>query len=135
MDSDDVTFFILWNGWNLRFTKVTQYREQLKTRNSWWKATKQEVIFVFSHDESMLVFSLLFFHCVVRFLNLFYFNCIISVWFILRDLLLRIGVIKRDDWLNLPRMNLGQAIVKFPNVVDDQARAPLLMPGITFYRQ
>lgn len=46
------------------------------------------------------------------------------------------GVIKREDQLNLLRMDLGQETVKCPDhVVDDQAHLSLRVPGITFYQQ
>ncbi|KAJ6708730.1 hypothetical protein OIU74_009944 [Salix koriyanagi] len=49
---------------------------------------------------------------------------------------LTMGVIKREDQLNLLRMNLGQATVKCPDHVgDDQSRLSLRMPAITVYQQ
>uniref|UniRef100_A0A6N2KTD1 Uncharacterized protein n=1 Tax=Salix viminalis TaxID=40686 RepID=A0A6N2KTD1_SALVM len=49
---------------------------------------------------------------------------------------LTMGVIKREDQLNLLRMNLGQATAKCPDHVgDDQSRLSLRMPGITVYQQ
>ncbi|XP_011045085.1 PREDICTED: uncharacterized protein LOC105140094 [Populus euphratica] len=43
---------------------------------------------------------------------------------------LNMGVIKREDQLNLPRMNSVQSTVKCPPVVDDQNQFPRPMPGI-----
>ncbi|KAJ6336309.1 hypothetical protein OIU78_012828 [Salix suchowensis] len=49
---------------------------------------------------------------------------------------LTMGVIKREDQLNLLRINLGQATAKCPDHVgDDQSRLSLRMPGITVYQQ
>ncbi|KAF9686720.1 hypothetical protein SADUNF_Sadunf02G0018800 [Salix dunnii] len=49
---------------------------------------------------------------------------------------LTMGVIKREDQLNLLRMNLGQATVKCPDHIgDDQSRLSLRMPGIPVYQQ
>ncbi|CAK7346189.1 unnamed protein product [Dovyalis caffra] len=48
---------------------------------------------------------------------------------------LSMGVIKREDQLNLRQMDLGQATVQCPPAVVDQAHVPLLMPGITVYQQ
>lgn len=43
---------------------------------------------------------------------------------------LNMGVIKKEDQLNLPRMNSVQSTVKCPPVVDDQNHVPRPMPGI-----
>ncbi|KAL9395527.1 hypothetical protein Peur_009780 [Populus x canadensis] len=57
-------------------------------------------------------------------------------WWKARKQELTMGVIKREDQLNLLRMDLGQETVKSPDhVVDDQADLSLRMPGITVYQQ
>lgn len=48
----------------------------------------------------------------------------------LKKLQLNMGVIKKEDQLNLPRMNSVQSTVKCPPVVDDQNHVPRPMPGI-----
>lgn len=57
-------------------------------------------------------------------------------WWKARKQELTMGVIKREDQLNLLRMDSGQETVKCPDhAVDDQAHLSLRMPGITVHQQ
>jgi hypothetical protein len=84
---------ILWNCLKQEIQKVTRYYEHLKARNSLLKARKQEVIYLFLLMNQCSFFSL--FHLLlfdaVGFLNLFYFNYIINLCFMLKNITAKHG--------------------------------------------